>query len=46
MKRRLLRWLLGPSFEFDATTHEGMYSPCDDDHCYEVRVKIRKMLRR
>lgn len=41
--RRLLRWLVRvfPSLPFAVTTHEGFYSPCDDDHCYEVRKAMR-----
>jgi hypothetical protein len=23
------------------TTHDGYYTPCDDDHCIEVRNKAR-----
>jgi hypothetical protein len=23
------------------TTHDGDYTPCDDDHCIEVRNKAR-----
>lgn len=25
------------------TTHPGMYSPCADDHCLDVRAKARAL---
>jgi hypothetical protein len=44
MKRRL-RWFIRPllvKVSWWLTTHDGFYSPCDDDHCCDVREKARK----
>jgi hypothetical protein len=39
--KRLLRPLL-VRIAWWLTTHPGFYSPCDDDHCMDVRKKARE----
>lgn len=40
MRRKKLNRLI-----FKVTTHEGFYSPCDDECCVEVRRALRREFR-
>jgi len=43
---RPLRWLVRPvlvRLSWWLTTHDGFYTPCDEDCCREVRAKARSL---